>query len=91
MTGDGIVDLVVSTRSAGLHAVFAGDGRGGFAPLGRIRLDADVIALAAADLDRDGRVDLAMVSSSHHSVITLRGDGRGGFAPFQPAPAARPS
>jgi hypothetical protein len=48
--------------------------------------DQDVIALAAADFDRDGRQDLALVSASHHAVVVLLGDGTGGFSP---APAAR--
>jgi hypothetical protein len=41
-----------------------------------------MIALVAADFDRDGKVDLALVSASHNSVVMLRGDGKGGFSPF---------
>jgi hypothetical protein len=65
--------------------VYLGNGQGGFTALPPLRLDADIIALAAADLDRDGKVDVALVSSSHHAVVTLRGDGAGNFAPFAPA------
>jgi hypothetical protein len=43
----------------------------------------DILALAAADFDRDGKTDLALVSASHSSVVMLRGDGKGGFSLFE--------
>jgi len=47
-----------------------------------LRINQDIIALTAADFDRDGKMDLARVSASHSSVVMLRGDGKGGFSPF---------
>jgi hypothetical protein len=50
--------------------------------LAPLRINQDIIALAAADFNRDRKIDLALVSASHSSVIMLRGDGKGGFSPF---------
>ncbi|MBI2357492.1 MAG: VCBS repeat-containing protein, partial [Deltaproteobacteria bacterium] len=82
VNGDGLADLIVSTRSSGELYVFLGDGKGGFTPLPVIQTGQDIIALAAADFDSDRKTDLALVSASYNSVILLLGDGKGGFSPF---------
>lgn len=82
VNGDGISDLVVSARSAGELWIFLGDGKGGFIARPPMRVNQDIIALAATDFDRDGKVDLALVSASHNAVVMLKGDGAGGFSAF---------
>jgi hypothetical protein len=47
-----------------------------------VRIHQDIIALAAADFNRDKKIDLALVSASHSSLVMLRGDGKGRFSPF---------
>jgi hypothetical protein len=90
VNGDGVMDLVVSTRSSFELGVFLGDGKGSFNALPPLRTGQDVIALAAEDFDRDGKVDLALVSASHNAVVMLRGDGKGGFSPFAEAGPPKP-
>jgi len=79
---DGFLDLAGSARTAGEISVFLGNGKSGFTVVTPLRINQDIIALAANDFDRDGKMDLALVSASHSSVLMLRGDGKGGFSPF---------
>ncbi|MGH7278897.1 MAG: FG-GAP repeat domain-containing protein [Candidatus Rokuibacteriota bacterium] len=86
LNGDTIMDLVVANRSSGDLTIFLGTGQG-YGAGRRVQIGHDIIALAAADFDRDGRSDLALVSASHHTLVLLRGDGAGGFSLMFPLPS----
>jgi trimeric autotransporter adhesin len=61
----------------------AGCANASFAPAARgIAVADDLIAIIAADFDRDGKIDVAIAHGGNTNKISLlRGDGRGGFAP----------
>lgn len=75
---DGHADLVFDDRDGERLSILAGDGAGGFAPLGSIAVGGDPYrGMAVADLDGDGHLDVA--APIERAVSVRRGDGRGGF------------
>ena len=91
--GDGRLDLAVESWGDNAVEVHFGDGKGGFASLGR-RFAVGPMPyqrLRSADVNRDGKPDLLTTNFEGSSVSVLLGDGKGGFtnAPGSPFPAGR--
>jgi hypothetical protein len=79
MTGDGILDLVVGTRSPapGRIIVNRGNGDGTFTPLTPQSSAGTVWMLACGDLNNDGHDDVAVAASGTNRGVILMGDGAG--------------
>lgn len=81
-TGDGKLDLVTvepfQTGNGG-YRVFAGNGAGGFTPLGTpVPVNLGPTRVVTADFDRDGNQDFATIDSQGFPV-TFYGNGNGTF------------
>jgi uncharacterized protein (TIGR03437 family) len=72
-TGDGLIDLAVEHRAAGLFSLLAGRGDGSFAA--PVEYAGALRPGAAADLDGDGRTDLVRVGDNNVSLLLFRAEG----------------
>jgi hypothetical protein len=81
VTGDSLVDIVVTHDDDPIVYVLRGDGRGGFQPTAGspVRLKENVWGAVIADMNGDGKTDLVLGGKQGH-VLLLLGDGAGGFA-----------
>jgi len=87
---DGLLDVAVAPNNGGAVILLAGNGRGSFAPLTEIAVDAFPKALDAKDLNGDGLVDLVVAVTSPEQVIVLLQDSTaiGGFREVSRQPIA---
>ena len=67
-----------SLGTQGDLSLLAGDGHGGFSPVGRIAVSVD--DMAVADFDGDGDDDVLTRADGGRYLRALRSDGRGGFS-----------
>ena len=94
LTGDGHLDVAVTSHHDHDIVLLAGDGRGGLAAGSPRRFPAHESGephnhgLLAVDLDGDGALDLATTNQEVGSASVLHGDGRGGFTPASGSPFA---
>jgi hypothetical protein len=81
LNGDGVLDLVVSTRNGNVYSylgnVVAGHGDGTFSLAGTTPTGLSCKGIVLADLDHDGILD-AVVAGESASVAVLHGNGSGG-------------
>lgn len=80
-TGDGNLDLVVTTETNPSTRWFTGDGTGAFTAAGSWHTGSAAVGIAAGDFDSDGNRDL-LIANSAASVTPFRGTGTGGFTPL---------
>ena len=83
MNNDGILDLVIGTRSANRIVVALGTGSGTFTTHSEQVAGGAVWMLVTGDLNGDGNEDVATVNGSTGSADILLGDGNGNLAPPQ--------
>ncbi len=92
LTGDGHLDVVVTSHDSHDIVILPGDGRGGLVPESRLQFPALEAGgphnhgLLALDLDGDGDLDIATTNQEEESVSVLLGDGAGGFLPATGSP-----
>src|SRR5262249_34430435 len=80
VSGDGIVDLVVTSSYSDNRAwLLLGTGGGAFATPTQITIGFPVTAVALGDLDEDGRLDLVVGHYGAAAVAVLHGNGDGPF------------
>jgi hypothetical protein len=72
--GDDATDLVVATRTGGIHW-FAGDGTGGLSVRGSRSVAARFTAAITADLDGAGGDEIVATDDASHAVWVFRVDG----------------
>ena len=77
LTGDGIIDLLVSEYNGGV-SVLPGDGSGGFGAPTFYAAGSYPTAVASADVNGDGKPD-AIVADQGGGLTVLPGDGSGGL------------
>jgi hypothetical protein len=77
--GDGKLDLVVASPTAGTISLFLGNGDGTFGPRTDISLGNNLSALVAGDFNGDGKVDLVVSNIFTNTVSILLGKGDGTF------------
>ncbi|HVI00913.1 MAG TPA: VCBS repeat-containing protein [Enhygromyxa sp.] len=82
VTGDGVVDIVLTTAGGGSDAghVFAGNGDGTFMPDEEISAPSGPTAVAVADIDLDGIDDVAATGSNGTMAVYLA-TGDANFGP----------
>jgi hypothetical protein len=84
--GDGQPDLAVANYASGDVSILLGRDDGTFMPAqsvsGAVSAEG-LVAIIAADFDRDGRTDLAVASAGSKSVLLRLGHGDGSFGPAQ--------
>ena len=90
LDGDGLPDLVASSRQFGLVRL-AARSAGGFSAPQTLTDRTDVGTLAVADLNADGRVDVLAVSRDNPDVLVLLAQSDGGFAAPAPFEIAGPA
>lgn len=76
--GDGVVDLVATSSSAGTVNILLGLGGGGFVSPASFPAGSSACQLAVADYDGDGNLDLSVATDG--AIAILLGDGAGGFS-----------
>ncbi|HSR53470.1 MAG TPA: VCBS repeat-containing protein [Acidobacteriota bacterium] len=86
LNGDGHLDVLVANQPDGDLSLFAGDGRGGLTPLGRVACGESPTGLAVADLDGDGPLDVVVANHETDYLTILKGDGSGGLSPAPNSP-----
>ena len=97
LTGDGHLDVVVTSHDSHDVVILPSDARGGLVSESRLRFPALEAGephnhgLLALDLDGDGDVDIATTNQEEESISVLLGDGAGGFSPAigSPFPVGR--
>jgi len=88
VNGDAVPDVVVA---AGARLIaWQGNGAGGFSAWSVLELDDEVLALAAADLDRDGRADLAVSPRLGDQELVVLAGAAGLLAPLHFAVGLEP-
>jgi hypothetical protein len=82
VTGDGNVDIVVTTAGGGSDGahLFRGTANGSFMPSQDLPAPSGPSAVAIQDIDRDGIDDIAIVGSGNIAVYIAQGDGMFGPA-----------
>jgi hypothetical protein len=78
---NGILDLVVTNRSAGFVGVFLGHGDGTFDNVRFFAAGQDANVVAVGDFNEDGKVDLVVANTFTNQVNVLLGNGDGTFQP----------
>lgn len=97
LTGDGHLDVAVTSHDSHDVVILPGDGEGGLDPESRFRIPALEAGephnhgLLVVDLDGDGDLDITTTNQVDESASVLLGDGEGGFspAPGSPFPVGR--
>ncbi|MGH9381859.1 MAG: FG-GAP-like repeat-containing protein [Thermoanaerobaculia bacterium] len=79
VTGDGNVDILVTSFDTAEVALLAGDGAGGFDTPAHFATDVGPVFVVVSDVTTDGNLDLITLNHTAQSVSVLAGDGAGGF------------
>lgn len=84
ITGDGLKDLIISSRWDRTIHLLINDGSGSFAPPTTIATEIDTaVVITSADIDKDGKLDLIGISDFDQEVFWLRQTNNNTFAPKQ--------
>ncbi len=86
-TGDGVLDLAVTTETSHAVTILMGDGHGGFHAIASpifLGQGAVPVSIAAGNFTGQGTLDLAVADQFENEVWILEGDGHGGFRALAP-------
>ncbi len=86
-TGDGVLDLAVTTETSHSVTILMGDGDGRFHAIASpifLGPDAVPVSIAAGNFTGGGTLDLAVADQFENEVWILQGDGHGGFRALSP-------
>src|SRR5262249_36910445 len=88
VNGDGILDLVTTSRYTGTVSVLIGNGDGTFGKRHKYPVGTYPTAAAAGAFDGAGLTDLAVANENSNVVSLFRGHGDGTFLPSSGPPLA---
>ncbi|MGW8282044.1 MAG: FG-GAP repeat protein, partial [Gemmatimonadota bacterium] len=86
LTGDGLVDLVVTNTDDGTVTLLIGDGSGRFPRQETFAAGENPVDPAIGDLDGDGDLDVAIANHETDYVTLLANDGTGNLEAFADSP-----
>ncbi len=81
LTGDGILDLLVTNYGSGNLSLFPGDGKGSFLAGKTLDVDGDPVYADLGDVNEDGLVDIVVAFLDRPAIGFLPGKSGGVFGP----------